>query len=333
MRNLCQNKQMETIGSVSLCVDSRATEDFAGYGLVAAEVVEGLGNHLFAEEGPLVLAHPNQDILAPFARENTRAPVGGSWFSPHWEKRFVSSKLISWMHRFLPLDQVNRSSGCNQITTLLPALGKNPFYVSRKNNHRFVVASAADAAWLAKTYSVESSQIRSILQGPRRSVLLRSSFTSSGEQGIVVVRDSVNDGFDAHVSLLRRNFPSFRFATVLLRDKSAVATPRWLHTLQNSAACFYLVDRPLDGGVLALEALYCRVPVVFADGHRALSEQILSPKAKLNRFLADPIALSELHSDAAIERESLLARGHFDPDRQALEYRTMYWELGALPSN
>lgn len=323
---------METIGSVSLCVDSRATEDLAGHGVVAVEVVEGLGNHLFAEDGPLVLAHANQDILAPFARENTRTPVG-SWFSPRWEKRLVSTKLISWMHRFLPLDQVNRASGCNQITTLLPALGKNPFYVSRKNNHRFVVPSAADATWLAKTYSIETGQIRTILQGPRRSVILRSGFVSSGEQGIVVVRDSVNDRFDAHVSLLRRNFPSFRFATVLLRDKAAVAPARWLRTLQNSAACFYLVDRPLDGGVLALEALYCRVPVVFADGHGALSEQILSPKARLNRFLADPVSLTELKSDAAREWESLSARGHFDPDRQALEYRSLYWDLGALPSN
>jgi hypothetical protein len=324
---------METIEPISLCVDSRATEDLAGHGLAAAEVVEGLGNHLFAEAGPLVLAHASQEILCPFARENTRTPVSGSWFSPRWEKRFVSTKLISWMHRFLPLDQVNRSSGCNQITTLLPALGKNPFYVSRRNNHCFVVPSAADAAWLAKTYSIDRGQIRSILQGPRRSVILRSGFVSSGEQGIVVVRDSADDGFDAHVSLLRRNFPSYRFATVSLRDKSAVASARWLKTLQNSAACFYLVDKPLDGGVLALEALYCRVPVVFADGHRALSEQILSPKARLNHFLADPASLTELKTGAETERESLAARGHWDPDRQALEYRELYWDLGALVSN
>jgi hypothetical protein len=315
---------------MSLCVDGRASREWGARGVLATEVVEGLGNHLFAEEGPLVLAHPKQDILAPFARMNTKVPAQGSWFAPRWDRKFIASKQIQWMHRFLPLDQVNRAVGCQQITTLLPSLGKDPFYVSRKNGHHFVVPSEADRAWLEKTYSVPTDQMSVIYPAPRRSVVLQSDFASSGERGILVVRDSVTDGFDRHVSLLRRSFPTYRFATVSLRDAEAVSPTRWLRTLRNAAACFYLVEKPLDSAVLALEALYCQVPVVYADGNRTLNEVIGHPEWHLKHFLADPSSIEQLGKSAVSLRAELEIAGFFDLDQPALEYRDLYFRLGAL---
>lgn len=316
--------------TAALCVDSRASRDFGGRGWVASDLIEGLGHHVFAEDGPLVLAHPQQDLDVPFRRTNTRTPVGGGWFSPGWEKKFVATRQIAWFHRFLPIDRVHSSGKCSQITTLLPPLKKTPFFLSRKNGHHFVVPSAADAEWLQKNYGIPEHQVTVIRPSCRRAVLESGVFIPNAERGVVVVRDGRKDGFERHVSVIRRNFPHTRLVTVDLRDAQATAPEAWLRTLRNAQICFYLVDRPFDWATLALEAAYRNIPLVFADTNRTLREAIASPSLRLHSFMAEPPILSQLENAMEPVRGELDARGYFNPNQQAIAYRELYMDLGAL---
>src|SRR6478736_4579527 len=100
------DKLTTAVDAAAFCVDGRATLDFGGRGLVAQDVIEGLAHHVFAEEGPLVLAHPQQELATPFRRANTKNPTGGSWLAPGWERKFVATRQINWFHRFLPVDKI-----------------------------------------------------------------------------------------------------------------------------------------------------------------------------------------------------------------------------------
>jgi hypothetical protein len=318
------------LDTAALCVDGRASWDFGGRGLVAQDVIEGLGHHLFEQDGPLVLAHPQQDLAAPFRRANTKKPTGKRFFYNGWEREFVAARQISWFHRFLPLDRINATGKCAQITTLLAPMKKNPFFLSRKNGHHFVVPSQADALWLEKHYGVPTSQLTVIKPSPRRAVLKPASFHVAGERGIIVVRDGRKDGFERHVSVMRRCFPHTRIVTVDLRDREATSADRWLRTLQNAMACFYLVDRPFDWATLALEALYWDVPTFYADKNRTLGEVLPLRSIQLHSFLADPPTPGQLITLGAEAREKLESTGVLDPDQQAVAYKELYLRLGAI---
>ncbi len=318
-----------SIERTSLCVDSRATVDLGGRALVAQELVEGLGNHLFPQEGPLVLAHPQQELDAPFRKALTKKTIGNSWFKLGWERKFLQNNQIEWFHRFLPLDKVNSSSTCSLVTTLLPPLYKEPFFLSRRNKHHFVVPSHADVLWLQKAYGVPSDQITQIAPAPRHTVIA-PGFMPTGERGVVVIRDGRKDGFEKHAAVIRRCFPQTRVLTLDLRDAEATQPQRWRRTLENALACFYLVERPLDWVTLAIEAIYWNIPTVYADANQSLRELIPDTRLQLHSYLADPPALNALETATRQARALLETNGVLAPDAQALAYRDLYLRLGAL---
>ncbi len=207
---------------------------------------------------------------------------------------------------------------------------KTPFFLSRRNGHHFVVPSQKDADWLEKNYGVPSSQVTVIRPAPRRAVLKPTSFHAAGERGIILIRDGRKDGFERHVSVVRRCFPNTRLVTVDLRDREATAPDRWLRTLQNAMACFYLVDRSFDWATLALEAIYWDVPTFYADGNRTMGEILPLRSMQLHSFLAEPPTPAQLVAMAATARESVESAGLLDPDQQAVAYRELYLRLGAI---
>jgi len=313
----------------SLCVDTRAALDFGARGLVAKELIESLSHHLFEQDGPLVLAHPQQELNSGFRRTNTRKPAQVSWLSPQWESKFLAARQVGWFHRFLPVDKVKHVS-CASITTLLPPTKKLPFYLSRKNGHQFVVPSQADADRIERLYSIPSSQITVIRPTIRRAIAQWPSFHFAGERGILIVREGRKDGWDRHESVVRKTFPNTAITTLDLRDAKAVAPQRWVRTLQSTSLCFYLVQRPFDWSTLALEAMYWNIPTVYADANPTLYEQIPHARLKLHTFMADPPPMAQLQEQANAARNALEASGILEPELQALAYKELYFKLGAL---
>jgi hypothetical protein len=322
-----------------LCIDGRATSQFAARGLIAQETIDelvsaqgeqGIGSEWIERQRTVLLSHPWQAFSGQLRRFDTRRRIGRSPFYGWWEKRFARRAHLSAFHRFRPADRLGPRLRLPTITTIFPATGKLPFYVSRQPEQWYVVPSTRDARLLKEKYSIPTEMVSVVRPGVRRYIHFSPAPSGVREGGILfLVGNSHADGarLNETVDLVARRFPELPRVELAFSRKQDVSPMRWMKLLQNTRLFFYLTEKPFDWPTLALEALFWNIPTVFPDGHAALSELLPDSPLKLSRYLVDLPGMDRLQLLADEARAKLVGQGVFEPLSVARQYAQIYSRL------
>jgi hypothetical protein len=318
-----------------LCIDVRAASEFAARGLMAQEIADqliasesepGRGNY------PIVLAHPDQAFPGGPRRHDTRVRL---WRTPlHWlwERRFQREQGVAALHRFRPVDRLTPYPDCPAITTLLPARRRLPFFLSHRTRHLYVVPSASEARLVEKSFGVPVERIAVVRPGVRRFVGLMPgpSRPPEGWALFLVGRGAGRGSVKRWLRVLSARFPELRPKVVRLKDRSDFSPLTWIKLLQQTGVCIYLAAQHFDWPTLALEAIYYRVPTLFADDHAALAELLPGSPLRISSFLVEHPDAKSLLRATEDARERLFNEGIFEPFAQLDAYRALHQQLGEL---
>ena len=321
-----------------LCIDGRAARDFAARGLVVQELIDQLvaaqgepdaGSPWVERHRTVLLSHPKQVFSGQLKRYDTVLRTRGSPIHAMWERRFVNHAGISAFHRFRPLDRMRPRHSCDVITTVLPPSRRLPLFLPKSYAQLYVVPSHKDARFLETSYRISAGQIFPILPCARRYVHFSQKPEPNREGALTfVVGEPYTKSLSAKLlSILESRFPKTPRKIVFLRKLSAATAENWLRLGSESKVCFYLTSRPFDWPVLALEALFWGMPVIFSDKNNALSELLPASPLSLSQYLVECPSETELRKAVDKERVRLFEKGVFDPLSHAKQYREVYGRL------
>jgi hypothetical protein len=331
---------MEILHTPRLCIDGRPAKQFGHRGLMAQEVIDQLVSG-FGEENAssewiekkrtVLLAHPSQVFSGQLKRFDTKRKISGSLLYWIWEKQFSQTSQISRFHRFRSVDNLNPSLKIPTLTTLLPAKGRLPFFISRRNSQQYVVPSHQDRKLLEKSYHLPEEQIHVFRPGTRRYVHFIESFKHSGYGNILFL---VGDKKGAkNLKKLQKVFSEVYVnipqKVIHLKDSTNVSPTLWLKLLQNTKVLVYLSSQPFDWATLPLEAIYWNVPTLFQDSNSALNELLPQSPLRLSQFLVNQPEFNELKTLSRKAKDELERQGVFTPLNMAEQYTGLYRQMGA----
>ncbi len=318
-----------------LCIDGRAAADFPGRALLAQELIdqlvaaqgEGKGPGEWVEKQRTVLVtHPKQVFAGQLRRFETRRRIGRSPLYWVWEQHFAKNAQISAFHRFRPIGRLRPKLTLQTINTLIGSPSRLPRSLPVAINHRFVVPSRGDRAFLATRYHVTESRVSVVRPVIRRYVHFSPGPAASAEKGhlLLLWGSRIHPRLE---KILGGRFPNLVVKSISLDAQMDFAPANWLQWLGKSSVCFYLDSSPFDWGTLFLESVYWRVPSIFDEKHAALAELLPNSALTLNRFLVDSPSLDALRLQTEASRAELASQGIFDPFSLAFQYADIYQTL------
>jgi len=318
-----------------LCIDTRAGKDFPVSGLLAQEVVDQLvaaagetdaGSEWIERKRVVLLAHPDQVFSGQLKRHDTR--LGLSRTPWHWlrQRHFFRNANITLMHEIKPVDRLSSSFGIPTITTLLPARGRLPFFLSRRPEHHYLVPSERDALLLEKKYLVAREQITKSVPAARRFVHFTVQPQRRGEGGLLILTGGpLAPGMQKKLlKVMSENYPRLPRRVISLRRTQDMTPNQWRKILEETRVVMYLNAPAFDWAPLALESIYWGRPTIFLDDHHALSELLPTSQLRLNPFLIAKPELEEMEKMAEVDRATLEKAGCFEPFAYARAYRDAY---------
>jgi hypothetical protein len=335
----CLNREMENLHTPRLCIDGRAAQDLGPRGLIAQEVIDqlvagmGEGNassEWIEKKRTVLLTHPKQVFTGQLKRYDTKIKVGRTPIYWVWEKNFAKTANISTFHRFRPIDKLNPSLPIPTITTILPALGNLPFFISRRANQQYIVPSTADAKLLEKKYQIAQDQITIFRPSIRRYVHFVEPLKRAAEGFILfLVMDKKElKNLKRLTQVLMTAYPNIPHKIIKLKDSTNVTPLQWMKLLQNTKLCVYLGSQPFDWATLALESTYWNIPTLFSDANHALSELLPASPLKLSNFLVEQPKFSKMKELAAEAKSTLNEQGIFSSLAMAEQYSGLYKDQG-----
>jgi hypothetical protein len=318
-----------------LCIDGRRASGGLD-GLVAEEII----NQLVASHGEpeissdwidrsrtVLVAHPDQVFSGQWRRYNTKMRVGGSPFYWIWEKHFVSGAAVSVFHRFRPADRLSPSLACETITTVLPP-GKIPsLFQTTSRKQRLIVPSQTDKTFLVHQKKISEERIFVIRPAIRRCCVFMDPPVSIAEGGILILTNRGKTRYRNLLAILKRRYPQMPIKMISLK-KSWHFTPQpWMRWMRETRLLLYLADRAFDWVTPPLEALFWKIPTVFADGSATLSELLPNSPLRLSTFLIEQPDFETLKANTLAAHERLRDAGSFDPLSYARQYNHVYASL------
>jgi hypothetical protein len=332
-------RPMEIIQTPRLCIDGRTAHQFGPRSIIAQEVIDQLvsgfgegkaSSEWIEKKRTVLLAHPAQIFSGQLKRFDTKRKIRGSLLYWLWEKSFAKNAHITRFHRFRSIDNLNPSLKIPTITTLLPAKGGLPFFISRRSNQEYIVPSEQDGKILQKQYHVPEEQIHIFRPGTRRYVQFVEPLKHSGEGNILFLVGDKNEV--RNLKKLKKVFSEVYThvpqKVMRLKDSTNLSPTLWMKILQNTKVCVYLSSQPFDWATLPLEALFWNVPTLFTDNHASLNELLPQSPLRLSQFLVNQPNFMDLKNLARKAKEELEKQGVFLPLNMAEQYAALYREMG-----
>lgn len=330
---------METVQTPRLCIDARSARQLGPKSLMAQEVIDQLvagfgegsaSSEWIEKKRTVLLAHPNQVFSGQLKRFDTKRKISGSLLYSLWEKTFTKNANITRFHRFRSIDNLNPSLKIPTITTLLPAQGRLPFFISRRKNQEYVVPSAQDAQLLEKNYQISPEQIHVFRPGTRRYVQFTEPFKHSGEGNILFLigNKKGSQSLKKLKKVFSEVYANVPQKVIRLKKNTNMSPALWIKLLQNTKVCVYLSSEPFDWATLPLEALFWNVPILFTDTHPALNELLPQSPLRLSQFLVNQPNFTELKTLARKAKDELEKQKIFLPLNMAEQYASLYREMG-----
>lgn len=318
-----------------LCIDSRTALELPQTGTIAQELIDQLvaangeeeASEWIQKQRTVLLSHPGQVFTGQLRRYETKRKVGSSPLYWWWEKEFVKMAGISFFHRFRAMDQMNAACSVSTLTTVLPPKKKLPFFLSRKSNQYFCVPSQADKTLLEQRYLIAQERIFVARPATRRLVHYHELNEGKKETAIVVFDRKEELKLKKLLRVLKQRFPKWKIKMIPIRNKESLNPAVWLEALSQAPICFYLCSQPFDWGTLALESIFYKVPTVFVEENKSLSEILPQSGLTLTRFLLESPDLLDILAATEKARNDLKEMRLLDPLAIAGQYRDIYRQI------
>lgn len=325
-----------------LCIDGRTALELPQTGIIAQELIDQLVAANGEEEASdwikkhrtVLLSHPGQVFSGQLRRYETKRKVGNSPLYWLWEKEFVKTAGISFFHRFRAIDQINVACSISTLTTVLPPEKKLPFFLTRRPNQYFCVPSVQDLELLHRKYQISKDRVFIAKPSVRRFVHFQELKAPEKELALLLVGEK-ETGLQLQklLSVIKSRFPRIEPKVVSIKAKEQLSPQAWLSLLSNTKICFYLCSKPFDWGTLAMESLYYKIPTIFSENNRSLSELLPQSKLSLPYFLIEQKDLSALRIETEKALEIITEAGLFEPLSMAGQYREIYQQIVPSTAN
>ncbi len=128
--------------------------------------------------------------------------------------------------------------------------------------------------------------------------------------------------------VLSYRFPKLRPHIIRMHEGVSFSPKNWIKLLQQTRVCLYLTEDICDWPVLALEALYFRIPTLFLDDNSAMSELLPGSSLRLSRFLVEQAGIADLMHWVDEACAALTRQGAVDPLGLVKQYQSIYTQLG-----
>lgn len=314
-----------------LCLDGRTASDFPLQGMVAQEVIDqlvaakgepGASSEWLEKQRVVLLTHADQVFSGQLKRHDTKARVGKMPWHWWWEKQFVRRAPITAFHRFRPADCIGPAHDCPTFTTLLPPKTSMPFFLSRRKGGAYFVPSQKDSEEIGRHYGIPAEQVTVLTPGVRRYVFYSEAPKVLSEGSVLILSGSESGytDFSRLTKVISTAFPRLPKKFINLRKKAPSTAEQWTNALQNVRVVFYLAAPSFDWATLPLESLFWKIPTVFLDQNRTLSELLPQSGLKLSRFLIDQPDLATLDKETEKARPALFLKGVYDSLGLAKQY-------------
>ena len=272
----------------------------------------------------VLLSHTEQIFSGQIKRHDTTHSVNPTLWNRFWEYYFLHEAKITAFHRFRPADCLGTVPSLSTLTTLLPPLKQLPKTMPTNSNLPYVVASQRDKRFLVSKYTVDSEQIAVIQPSARRYIHFKEAPCRENATQFTVLADRPSANVHTLIDILKERNPKASIKLIKTHSLKETSPEQWHEVLSKTAVLFYLIDQPFDWPLLALEAFYWNIPVVYSATHHYLIETLGDNPLLVTKYLVEspPIDALDVHTRCA--KRDLENHGAFEPYGMAHQYQDAF---------